>query len=63
MESGDNSRLVRVPELVAIELSMPRAQYPREYPPWFVFALSAFYVGALAWEWRQTLLAARTALR
>jgi len=48
---------------VVVEVSMPRAQYPREYPPWFIFALCGFYVGALAWEWRQTLVAARTALR
>ena len=47
---------------VVVELTMPRAQYPREYPPWFIFTLAACYVGALGFEWRQTRLAAKRAL-
>lgn len=48
---------------VVVELTMDRVKYPREYPPWFVFALSAFYVANLVLEWRRTGAAAAEALR
>jgi hypothetical protein len=46
-----------------VEVTMDRVKYPREYPPWFVFALSAFYVANLALERRRTSAAAAEALR
>lgn len=37
-----------------VELTMPRAKYPREYPAAFPFALGGFYLGALGWEWTRS---------
>ena len=48
---------------VIVEATLNRAKYPREYPPWFVFALSAFSVANLAIEWRRTSAAAAAALK
>jgi hypothetical protein len=48
---------------VIVEATMSRVKYPREYPPWFVFALSAFYVANLAIEWRRASAAAAAALK
>jgi hypothetical protein len=42
-----------------VEVTMDRVKYP----PWFVFALSAFYVANLALEWRRTSAAVAEALR
>ncbi len=39
---------------VLVELTMSRAVYPRSYPAEFPLALSAFYAGALGWEWKRS---------
>lgn len=42
---------------IAIELGMDRVEYPRSYPPEFVYTLAALYIGALIVElvytWKQ----------
>lgn len=47
---------------IAVELTMDRARYPRDYPPEFVFGLGCAYVLLLALELRATRAAVRRAL-
>ena len=45
---------------VIIEFTMPRAKYPRNYPPTFVFALTAVYIFNLILDLYLTQRALRT---
>lgn len=47
---------------LAVELTMPRATYPRDYPPAFVYGLSAAYLGLLLLELRASRRALSRAL-
>ena len=42
---------------IAVELLMDRTQYPRDYPPEFIYGLAVFYIGVLgaemAYTWKQ----------
>lgn len=42
---------------VAVEIFMDRVNYPRDYPPVFIYGLAVFYIGALIVEmvytWKQ----------
>ncbi len=39
---------------LAVELLMDRAEYPRDYPPEFIYGLAIFYIGALIVDMMQT---------
>ncbi|MBL8954803.1 MAG: hypothetical protein JNK82_28760 [Myxococcaceae bacterium] len=47
---------------VVVELTLPRAQYPRDYPAAFPFAMLVYYVGAIGWELKRSLESARRLL-